>query len=58
MDDTCKIIEEFNSNKKRKSLIPFDNLVAGMLSNKKLNPSVTQLFIRHTKVNISLAFVT
>ena len=29
-----------------------------MLSNKKLNPIVTELFIRGRKVNIPLAFIT
>ena len=29
-----------------------------MLSNKKLNPTVTELFIRGTKLNISLVFIT
>ena len=29
-----------------------------MLSNKKLNPIVTELFIRDRKLNISLAFIT
>ena len=29
-----------------------------MLSNKKLNPIVTQLFIRGRKLNISLIFIT
>ena len=29
-----------------------------MLSNKKLNPIVTELFIRGRKLNISLLFIT
>ena len=29
-----------------------------MLSNKKLNPMVTELFISGRKLNISLAFIT
>ena len=29
-----------------------------MLSNKKLNPVVTEFFIRGRKLNISLAFIT
>ena len=29
-----------------------------MLSNKKLNPIVTKLFIRDRKLNISLVFIT
>ena len=33
-------------------------MIADMLSNKKLNPVVTELFIRGGKLNISLVFIT
>ena len=33
-------------------------MIADMLSNKKLNPIVTQLFIRGRKQNIYLVFIT
>ena len=33
-------------------------MTADMLSNKKLNPIVTQLFIRGRKIDISLVFIT
>ena len=39
-------IEAYNPNKKRKTLVIFDDMIADMLSNKKFNPVVTQLFIR------------
>ena len=58
MDDVYKNIEEYDPNKKRKILIVFDDMIADMLSNKKLNPIVTELFIRGRKLNISLAFIT
>ena len=58
MDDIYKNIEEYNPNKKRKKLFVFDNMIAHMLSNKKLNPTVTELFIRSRKLNISLFFIT
>ena len=58
MYNICKDIEEYNPNKKRKILIVFDNMIADMLSNKKLNPIVTELFIRGRKLNISLVFFT
>ena len=58
MDDIYKNIEEYNPNKKRKILIVFDDMIADMLSNKKLNPIVTELFIRERKLNISLVFIT
>ena len=42
MDDIYKNIEKYNPNKKRKILIVFDDMVADMLSNKKLNPIITE----------------
>ena len=41
-------ILKYNPNKKRKILIVFDDMIADMLSNKKLNLIVTELFIRET----------
>ena len=58
MDYFYKIIEVSNPNKKSKVLILFDDMVADMLSNKKLNPIVTEFFIRGRKPNISLVFIT
>ena len=37
MDNICKNIEKNNSNKKRKKLIVFDDMIADMLSNKNFN---------------------
>ena len=51
-------IEEYNPNKKRKVLIVFDDMIADMRSNKKLNLIVTELFVRGRKLNISLVFIT
>ena len=39
-------------------MIVFDDMIANMLSNKKLNPIVSELFIRGRKLNISLVFIT
>ena len=60
MDVIYKNIEEYNLNKKRKILIVSDDMIAYMLSNKKLNPKVTELFIRERKLklNIGLVFIT
>ena len=41
MDDIYKNIEEYNPNKKRKTLIVFDDIIVYILSNKKRNPVVT-----------------
>ena len=46
MQDVCKNIEEYNIGKKRKIVIVFDNMVADMINNIKLNPVVITLFTR------------
>ena len=56
-DDIYKNIEKYNLNKKRKILIVFDDIIADMLSNKRPNPVVTELFIRCNKLNIFLVFI-
>ena len=58
MCDIYKNIEEYNPNKNQKVLITFDDIIAYMLSNKKLNPTETKLFIREKKSNISIVFIT
>ena len=58
MQDIYKNIEEYNISKKRKILIIFDDMIADMINNKKLNSVVTELFIRGRKLNISLVFIT
>ena len=57
MQDVYKNNEEYNLGKKRKVLIIFDDMIDDMLNNKKLNPTVTELFIRGRKLNISLVFI-
>ena len=44
--------------KNKKNLIIFDDTIAEMLSNKKHNPIVTELFIKGRKLNISIVFMT
>ena len=58
MDNIYKNIEEYNLNKKHKILIVFNDMIADMLTNEKLNPIVTELLIRGRKLNISLVFIT
>ena len=58
MEDVYKNIENYNPGKKRKILIVFDDMIADMINNKKLNPVVTELFIRGRKLNISIVFIT
>ena len=56
--DVYKNIGNYNPGKKRKILIVFDDMIADMINNKKLNPVVTELFIRGIKLNISIVFIT
>ena len=58
MDDIYKNIEDHNPNKKPKILIVFDDMIADMLNDKKINPIVIELFIIGRKLNIPLAFIT
>ena len=58
MDDIYEDNEEYNPNKKRKALIVFGEMIADMLSNKKLYPTFTELFISCRKLNISLVCIT
>ena len=56
MVNIYKNIEDYNPNKKQKILN--DDMIADMLSNKKLNPIKTELFTRGRKPTISLVFTT
>ena len=58
MVDIEENIDEYNINKKWKKLIMVDDMIPDMLSNEKLQPKLTELYIRARKLNISLAFVT
>ena len=57
MHDVYKNIDECNKDKERKMLIVFDDMVADMINNKKLNSIVTDLSIRGRRINISLVFI-
>ena len=57
MQDVHKNIEDHNLGKKRKILIVFGDMIADMINNKKLNPIVTELFIRGRNLNISIVFI-
>ena len=54
LNDIYKNIEERNPKKKKKNIGKknIDDMIADMLSNKELNPIVTELFIRGRKLNI------
>ena len=58
MQDVYKNIEDYNPIKSRKVLMIFDDMIADMISNNKVNPIVTELFMRGRKLNISIVFIT
>ena len=58
MHDVYKNIDDYNPDKENKILIVFDDMIADMNHNKKLNSIVTELFIRGRELNISLVFIT
>ena len=58
MHDIYENIGDYNPEKENKILIVFHDMIADMINNKKLNPIVSELFIRARKLNISLAFIT
>ena len=57
MCDVYKNINYYNPYKENKKLIVFDDMIADMIDDKKLNSIVTELFIRERKLNISLVFI-
>ena len=57
MQDVYKNINYCNPNKENKILIVFDDVIADMINNIKLNSIVTELFIRGRKLNFSLVFI-
>ena len=53
-----KNINYYNPDKENKIFIVFDDMIADMIQNKKLNSIVTEVFIRERKLSISLVFIT
>ena len=56
MQDVYKNTDEYNVDKEGKILIVFDDVIADMINNKKLNSLIIDLFIRGRKLNVSLVF--
>ena len=57
MGNVYKNISYYNPDKENKILIVFDDMIADMIHNKKLNSIVTELFIRGRKLSISLVCI-
>ena len=58
MDDVYENINDYNSITKRKKLIAFDDMIADIMGNKKIQAIIKELFIRCRKLNISIFFIT
>ena len=58
MDDIYENIDHYNPNRKRKVLIVFDDMIPDIITNKKFQSIINELFIRCRKINISLVFIT
>ena len=57
MDDVYEDIDDYNPNREKK-LIVFDDMIAGIMTNKKIQAIIKELFIRCRKLNVSLVFIT
>ena len=58
MDDIYENIDDYNKKRKRKVLIVFDGMISHVMSDKKAQQVLKELFIRCRKLNISLCFLT
>ena len=58
MHDIFNNIYYYNPTRKRRILIAFDDMIADIMTNKKFQAIIKELFIRCSKLNISLAFIT
>ena len=57
MGDVYENINNYNPHRKRKILIVFDDMIANIMTNKKFQSLIKELFIRCRKFNISLVFI-
>ena len=58
MNDVYSNIDDCNPRRKRKILIVFDDMIADIMTNKKFQAIIKELFIRCRTLNISLLFIT
>ena len=58
MNDVYENIDNYNPNRKRKVLIIFDDMIADIMTNKRFQSVIEDLFIRCRKSNISLVFIS
>ena len=58
IDDVYDNTDDCNSNRRRKILIVFDDMIADIMTNRRFQAIIKELFIRCKKLNISLVFIT
>ena len=58
MDDVYEDIDNYNPKRDKKVLIVFDDMIADIMTNKRFQAIIKELFIRCRKLNISLVFIT
>ena len=58
MDDVYENICDYDLSRKRKILIIFDHMIADIMTNKRFQAIIKELFIRCGKLNISLVAIT
>ena len=52
MDDVYNNVHDYNAKRKRKVLIVFDHMIADIVTNKKFQAIIKELFMRCRKLNI------
>ena len=58
MNDVYENINDYNLSRRRKILIVFDAMTADIMTNKKFQAKIKELFVRFRKLNILLVFIT
>ena len=58
MDEVYENIDDYNTSRKRKILIVFDDMIADIMTKNRFQKITKELFIRYIKLNISLVFIT
>ena len=56
MDGVYGNIDDYNPSRNRKILIAFDDMIADIMTNKKFQAIIKELFVSCRKVNILLVF--
>ena len=58
MNDVYNNIDDYNRKRKKKIFSDFDDMIADIMTNKKIQAIIEELFIRCRKLKISLVFIT